>query len=49
MTTNLLQDIQKAPNINALNRPAEYFRGSKYEQNILNACQAKSDMEGWSS
>lgn len=44
-----LQDIQKATNINALNRPAEYFRGTKFEQNILNACQAKSDMEGWSA
>jgi tRNA G18 (ribose-2'-O)-methylase SpoU len=44
-----LQDIQNATNINALNRPADYFRGTKFEQNILNACQAKSDMEGWSA
>ncbi|WP_336936533.1 ATP-binding protein [Acinetobacter beijerinckii] len=44
-----LQDILKATNINALNKPADYFRGTKFEQNILNACQAKSDMEGWSA
>ncbi|MDF2418449.1 AAA family ATPase [Acinetobacter beijerinckii] len=44
-----LQDIQKATNVNALNKPADYFRGTKFEQNILNACQAKSDLEGWSA
>jgi len=44
-----LKDIQSASHINDLNRPANYFKGSKYEQQILNACQAKSDMEGWSA
>lgn len=43
-----LKDIQNANQINDLNRPATYFKGTKYEQQILNACQAKSDMEGWS-
>lgn len=44
-----LKDIKNASNANVLNRPADYFRGTKYEQQILNACQAKSDMEGWSA
>lgn len=44
-----LKDIQNAKSINDLNKPADYFRGTKYEQSILNACQAKSDMEGWSA
>lgn len=44
-----LKDIQSASHINDLNRPADYFKGTKYEQQILNACQAKSDMEGWSA
>ena len=43
-----LKDIQNAKSINDLNKPADYFRGTKHEQSILNACQAKSDMEGWS-
>lgn len=42
-----LQDIQNAKSINDLNRPADYFKESKYATQILNACQAKSDMEGW--
>ena len=42
-----LQDIQNAKSINDLNRPADYFKESKYATLILNACQAKSDMEGW--
>lgn len=44
-----LKDIHQANNLNDLNRPSAYFKGTKYEQNILNACQAKSDMEGWSA
>jgi len=44
-----LKDIQSASHINDLNRPADYFKGTKYEQQILNACQAKSDMQGWSA
>ena len=44
-----LKDIQNAQSINDLNKPADYFRGTKYEQSILNACQAKMDMEGWSA
>ena len=44
-----LKDIEHASTINDLTRPANYFRGTKYEQQILNACQAKSDMEGWSA
>jgi hypothetical protein len=44
-----LKDIQNAQSINDLNKPADYFRGTKYEQSILNACQAKTDMEGWSA
>lgn len=44
-----LKDIQNAQNLNDLNRPADYFQGTKYEQHINNACQAKSDMEGWSA
>lgn len=44
-----LKDIQHAKSIHDLNKPADYFRGTKYEQSILNACQAKSDMEGWSA
>lgn len=44
-----LKDIQNASHINDLNHPADYFKGTKYEQQILNACQAKSDMEGWSA
>ncbi|MGB9190306.1 MULTISPECIES: ATP-binding protein [unclassified Acinetobacter] len=43
-----LKDIQNASHVNDLNRPVNYFKGTKYEQQILNACQAKSDMEGWS-
>lgn len=43
-----LEDIQNAKNLNDLNSPSSYFKGSKYETQILNACQAKSDMEGWS-
>ena len=41
--------IQNAQSSDELHYPANYFKGSKYEQNILNACQAKSDMEGWSA
>ena len=44
-----LQDIQNAKSIDDLNKPADYFRGTKHEQEILNACQAKMDMEGWSA
>ncbi|EZQ11667.1 ATP-binding protein [Acinetobacter sp. Ver3] len=44
-----LRDIRNANHVNDLNRPADYFKGTKYEQQILNACQAKSDMEGWSA
>ncbi|RFC81316.1 ATP-binding protein [Acinetobacter sichuanensis] len=44
-----LADIQKAQSVNDLDKPANYFRGSKYETQILNACQAKSDMEGWTA
>lgn len=44
-----LKEIQHAKSIHDLNKPADYFRGTKYEQSILNACQAKSDMEGWSA
>ena len=44
-----LKDIHQANNLNDLKRPSAYFKGTKYEQNILNACQAKSDMEGWSA
>lgn len=44
-----LAHIKDAKSINDLNHPADYFRGSKYEVQILNACQAKSDMEGWSA
>lgn len=44
-----LKDIQNASHVKDLNRPADYFKGTKYEQQILNACQAKSDMEGWSA
>lgn len=44
-----LKDIQNASHVNDLNWPADYFKGTKYEQQILNACQAKSDMEGWSA
>lgn len=44
-----LTDIQNATSLDGLNHPADYFRGSKYENQILKACQAKSDMEGWSA
>jgi len=44
-----LKDIEHAKSTNDLDKPAKYFRGSKYETQILNACQAKSDMEGWSA
>ncbi|OTG82385.1 ATP-binding protein [Acinetobacter sp. ANC 4648] len=44
-----LAAIQNAQNENDLQYPAGYFKGSKYEQNILNACQAKMDMEGWAA
>lgn len=44
-----LQAIQSAQAAADLQYPAEYFKGTKYEQSILNACQAKSDMEGWSA
>lgn len=44
-----LMDIQKAQSVDDLNKPASYFRGSKYETQILNACQAKSDMERWTA
>ncbi|RKG47490.1 ATP-binding protein [Acinetobacter cumulans] len=44
-----LADIQNAKSINDLNKPSSYFHGTKYEQQINNACQAKSDMEGWSA
>ncbi|WP_338558177.1 ATP-binding protein [Acinetobacter sp. KS-LM10] len=40
--------IQNAQSSSELQYPADYFKGGKYEQNILNACQAKMDMEGWS-
>lgn len=44
-----LAAIQNAQGANDLKYPAEYFKGGKYEQQILNACQAKMDMEGWSA
>ena len=44
-----LNAIQAAQNSNELQYSADYFKGTKYEQQILNACQAKSDMEGWSA
>ncbi|OTG82181.1 hypothetical protein B9T27_07970 [Acinetobacter sp. ANC 4648] len=44
-----LAAIENAQNENDLQYPAGYFKGSKYEINILNACQAKMDMEGWAA
>ena len=41
--------IQAAESPNDLKYPADYFKGGKYEQEVLNACQAKMDMEGWSA
>ncbi|WP_151829103.1 ATP-binding protein [Acinetobacter radioresistens] len=44
-----LEIIKNAEQESELQYPADYFKGSKYEQLILNACQAKKDMEGWSA
>jgi len=41
--------IQKAQSADELQYPADFFKGTKYEQQILNSCQAKSDMEGWTA
>ncbi|EJB8487588.1 ATP-binding protein [Acinetobacter baumannii] len=44
-----LKQIEAAQSPNDLDYSANYFKGTKYEQNILNACTAKKDMEGWSA
>lgn len=44
-----LKHIEAAQSPNDLDYSANYFKGTKYEQNILNACTAKKDMEGWSA
>lgn len=44
-----LKHIESALRISDLDYPTNYFKGTKYEQNILNACTAKSDMEGWTA
>lgn len=44
-----LKHIEDAQSINDLDYPAKYFKGTKYELNIINACTAKKDMEGWSA
>lgn len=44
-----LKHIESAIRISDLDYPTNYFKGTKYEQNILNACTAKSDMEGWTA
>ena len=44
-----LKHIESAIRISDLDYPTNYFKGTKYEQNILKACTAKSDMEGWTA
>lgn len=44
-----LAAIQKAQSESELNYPTDYFKGTKHENTILKACQAKMDMEGWSA
>lgn len=44
-----LKDIEHAKSLKDLDKPANYFSNTKFEQLINNACQAKSDMEGWSA
>ncbi|MCU4634899.1 ATP-binding protein [Acinetobacter sp. WU_MDCI_Abxa265] len=44
-----LKHIESAQSFNDLDYPANYFKGTKFEQNIINACTAKKDMEGWSA
>ncbi|MCU4423196.1 ATP-binding protein [Acinetobacter sp. WU_MDCI_Abxb74] len=44
-----LKHIEAAQSPNDLDYSVNYFKSTKYEQNILNACTAKSDMEGWTA
>ncbi len=44
-----LKHIESAIRLSDLDHPSNYFKGTKYEQNILKACTAKSDMEGWTA
>lgn len=44
-----LEQIQKAQHEDELQYPRDYFRGTAHEKTILNACQAKMDMEGWAA
>jgi hypothetical protein len=44
-----LKHIEAAQSPNDLDYSANYFKGTKHEQNIINACTAKKDMEGWSA
>lgn len=44
-----LKHVEAAQSPNDLDYSVNYFKGTKYEQNILNACAAKSDMEGWTA
>lgn len=44
-----LKHIEAAQSPNDLDYSANYFKGTQYEQNIINACTAKKDMEGWSA
>lgn len=44
-----LKDIQFAKEEAALKPIYQYFKGTHFEQQIVKACKAKKDLEGWSA
>ena len=44
-----LKDIQFAKEEAALKPIYQYFKGTRFEEQIVKACKAKKDMEGWSA
>ncbi|MBO3672760.1 ERF family protein [Acinetobacter soli] len=44
-----LKDIQFAKEKTALKPIYQYFKGTHFEQQIVKACKAKKDLEGWSA
>ena len=44
-----LKDIQFAKEETALKPIYQYFKGTHFEQQIVKACKAKKDLEGWSA
>lgn len=42
-----LKAIESAPDANNLNIACAFFAGTKHEQTVINACNAKADREGW--